>query len=75
MHDYRYDRVNSLAAHERARTELAVRFADPLDAILHAAYRATVTGQPWGVYDLGLRVVTAPLGRISAERLLETCHP
>ena len=28
MHDYRYDRVNSLAAHERARTELAAKMAD-----------------------------------------------
>lgn len=28
MHDYRYDRVNSLAAHERARTELAAKMAE-----------------------------------------------
>lgn len=27
------------------------------------------------IYDLGRRVITAPLGRISAERLLEICHP
>lgn len=52
-----------------------VKFADPLDAVRHAAYRATSTGRPWGIYDLGRRVITAPLGRISAERLLETCHP
>jgi hypothetical protein len=54
---------------------MEVKFADPLDAVRHAAYRATSTGRPWGIYDLGRRVITAPLGRISAERLLETCHP
>ena len=52
-----------------------MRFVEPLDAIRHAAYRAASTGRPWGIYDLGRRVITAPLGRLSAERLLETCHP
>jgi len=28
MHDYRYDRVNSLAAHEAARAELAAKMAE-----------------------------------------------
>lgn len=52
-----------------------MRFANAIDAVHHAAFRATATGMPWGIYDLGRRVVTAPLGRISAESLLETCHP
>lgn len=52
-----------------------MRFVDAIDAVHHAAFRATATGMPWGIYDMGRRVVTAPLGRIGAHRLLEVCHP
>ena len=51
-----------------------MRFSDVLDAIRHAAYRATETGQSWGVYSLG-RYIAAPIGRLSADDLLEVCHP
>ena len=52
-----------------------MKFYSPLDAVRHAAYRAMLTGSPWGVYDMGLSIITAPLGQLSDERLLEVCHP
>ncbi len=39
---------------------------------IHAIQR---NGRSLWQVRLGRRVITAPLGRISAERLLETCHP
>ena len=51
-----------------------MKFSDPLDAVRHAAYRATLEDRPWGVYSLdGYR--TAPLGKICQGCLLEVCKP
>lgn len=51
-----------------------MRFPDALDAIRHAAYRAEITGKPWGVYALAQYHV-APLGDLSEAALLEVCQP
>lgn len=51
-----------------------MRFIDAMDAIRHAAFRALTTGEPWGVYWMD-RYIAAPLGRISADQLLEVCQP
>lgn len=52
-----------------------MRFADAIDAVRHAAYRATITGHAWGIYSLGGSVVAAPVGTFSASQLLEVCRP
>lgn len=49
-------------------------FFDAIDAIKHAAYRAMMSGKPWGVYFSG-QFIAAPLGRLDAEDLIEACHP
>ena len=51
-----------------------MRFSEALDAIIHAAAQATLSGQPWGVYAMG-RFIAAPLGRLNSDNLLEVCQP
>jgi hypothetical protein len=51
-----------------------MKFSDALDAVRHAAYRASLENRPWGVYSHdGYR--TAPLGQICPNSLLEVCRP
>ena len=51
-----------------------MRFDNVMDAINHAAYRAEITGNPWGVYALA-QYFAAPLGELSDAALLEVCQP
>lgn len=51
-----------------------MRFIDAIDAIKHAAYRALISGRPWGVY-FSDQFIAAPLGWLDAEDLIEACHP